>query len=134
MFCLEHMMIIRLITIKGLLKVAYDHFDIFLMGDKSVCCHTVNSKECDAIVCGSLVIGLHAIGLWPQKSADTINISARDLASKLDSLRIWKYPTLKYHYRCSELGLRDQIASMLSSISNPVLESHRRHMQIQGMK
>lgn len=125
-------MTIRSTTIKGLLKVAYDHFDMFLMGDEGVSCH---SEECAATVCGSLVIGLHAISLWPQKSADTINISVQDLASKLDSLRIWKHPENRgYHYECGELGLSGQIASMLSSIPDPVLESHRRHMRIQGMK
>ena len=128
-------MTIRQTTIKDLLKVAYDLFDIFFKGSKSVCCQTNNNKKCDAIVCGSLVIGLHAIGLWPHKSADTINISVRDLASKLNSLKIWNFPTsIGYHRQCSLRGSRDQIASVLSSIPDPVLESHRLHVRIQGMK
>lgn len=128
-------MSIRQATINDFLKLVYDCFDLFLRENKSVCCQTNYTKECDAITCGSLVIGLHAIGLWPQKSADTINISVRDLASKLGSLRILKYYDRNYeHNHCGLVRLSGKIASTLSSIPDPVLESHRRHMRIQGMK
>lgn len=115
-------MTIRQTTIKHLLKVAYDAFDPYLMDDdETTRLGSANSKECDAIVCGSLLIGLHALGLWPQKSADTINISVQDLATHLCSLTVWQYPS----HCCGQNRLSDQVHCILSNIPSPVLESHR---------
>lgn len=140
-------MSIRQDTIKELLKVTYGYLELFLSDDKNVCRQSRSSKECDAITCGSVVIGLNAVGLWPQKSPETINTSVQDLASQLNSLKSWRYyGTNDNHYHCglnSDLfqsdyspsaSLKGLIASTLSSIPSPVLESHRRHMRIQAMK
>lgn len=130
------MIAIREDTIKGLLKLTYDYLDLFLGGNEGVCCQSSSKKACDALKCGSLVIGLDELGLWPQKSPDTIELSVQGLASKLNSLVIWKYPANNCtdHYNCGSVALFDQIASILSSIPDPVLESHRRHMRAQRMK
>lgn len=150
------MMIIRQETIKDLLKVTYDYFDPFFRDGASVCCHSnsnndyidlffgegasvccqPNSNEaCDALMCGSLIIGLQELGLWPQKSFDTIDLSIQDLASKLESLVIWDNPANNFanHYNCGSAGFSDQIAATLHSIPDPVLEIHREHMRSQGL-
>lgn len=112
--------------------------DRFLLSDenKSVCYRPNSNKECDAITCGSHVLDLNSIGLWPQKSPDKINISVQDLATKLGSLKIWTYPALRNtdHYNCGLVGFKDQRINVLSSMPSPVLESHRRHLRIQAMK
>lgn len=80
------------------------------------------------MVYGSLLRGLQEFDLWPRKPADTIKISVHELASQLQSLGIYVYPTNDFsaHFnRNLVFGFRDQIASTLSSIPNPVLASHR---------
>lgn len=84
-----------------------------------------------------LLRGLQEFDLWPRKSADTIKISVHELALQLQSLGIYVYPTNDFsdHFNCNLVNrFRDQIASTLSSIPNPVLASHRRHMRIQARK
>lgn len=100
----------------------------------SVCSQAFFRKECDAIVYGSLLRGLQELDLWPRKPADTIKISVNELASQLQSLYNYVYPR-SGHDSCNlAFRLRDQIASTLSSVPNPVLASHRRHMRIQARK
>lgn len=127
---LESIISIRQATIKELLKVTYDYFDLFLKED-SVCCQSSSRKACNALMCGSLVIGLHELGLWPRKSPDTINLSVQDLASKLTSLVIWTYPSnnCKNHYNCGSTSLSDRIKSTLQFIPNPVFDRHMRAQQ-----
>ena len=89
------------------------------------------------MVYGSFLRGLQEFDLWPRKSADTTKISVHELALQLQSLGIYVYPTNDFsdHFNCNLVnGFRDQIASTLSSIPNPVLASHRRHMRIQARK
>lgn len=132
---LENMMRIRRATIKDLLKVTYDYFDLLFREGASVCCQPNSNIACDALMCGSLIIGLQRLGLWPQKSFDTIGLSIQDLSSKLDSLMIWTYPANNFanHYNCGSTGLDDRINATLHSIPDPVLEIHRRHMRSQGL-
>lgn len=132
---LESMMTVRRATIKNLLEVTYDYFDLFFRDGVSVCSQSNASKACDALMCGSLVIGLRELGLWPQKSFDAIGLSIQDLASKLDSLVIWTYPANSFanHYNCGSAGFSDRIAAALRSIPDPVLEIHREHMRSQGL-
>lgn len=128
-------MTIRQATIKELLKVTYDYFDKSLRYD--AVSYGQPNKECGAIMCGSLLKGLNAIGLWPQKSSDDINISVQDLASQLKSLRVWTNPEIRNnncYYDWNLVKFNNEIEDVLSSMPKPVLESHRRHMRIQAMK
>lgn len=129
------MMRIRRATIKNLLEMTYHYFDLFFRDGVSVCCQPNSNRACDALRCGSLVIGLRELGLWPQKSFDTINLSIQDLASKLASLVIWTYPANSFanHYNCGSAGFSDRIAATLRSIPDPVLEIHRQHMRSQSL-
>lgn len=122
--------------VKDLLRVTYDFLDLFLNYGFTSCCQPSSQKACNALMCGSLVIGLQELGLWPQNSPDDINLSVQDLASKLASLVIWTYPAnnCTNHYNCGSASLSDRVTSTLQSIPDPVLESHRRHVQAQGMK
>lgn len=124
---LENMMMIRRATIKDLLKLTYDYFELFSRDGARVCPQPDSSKACDALTCGSIVIGLRELGLWPQKSFDTIDLSIQDLASKLKSLVILTYPAKNYanHYHCGLAGLSDRITATLDSIPDPVLECRR---------
>lgn len=130
-------MSIRHDTIDELLKLPYEYIDLFDRSMDSVCVQVYFSRECDAMVYGSLLRGLQEFDLWPRKSADTIKISVDALALQLQSLGIFVYPADDFsdHFSCNLVNsLRDRVASTLSSIPNPVLTSHRRHMQIQARK
>lgn len=133
-------MSIRHATIKDLLKIPYHSIDRFKRNKDSVYCKA-NNKKCDAMVYGSLLMGLQEFGLWPRQSPDTINISVQELALQLYSLKVFAYPsnsngygTYQHHGCDQKVAFTGKIASSLSSIPNPVLEPQRRYMWIQGKK
>lgn len=119
-------MSIRHDTIKDLLKLPYDCVDRFEKNKNSFICFA-NKKKCDSMMYGSLLIGLRELGLWPRQSPDTINISVKDLASQLSSLEILQFSDRFSHddrHNCARtIALADKIASLLSSIPDPVLQS-----------
>ena len=121
--CSESILGIRHATIEALLKLPYDYVDLFHRNKESVCRQKYYTQECDALAYGSLLKRLQELGLSPRKSPDTINISVQDLASQLDSLRVFVYPARNNtsHHHCGLRSLKDKIASTLSSI--PVLVS-----------
>ncbi|MCJ1368297.1 hypothetical protein MMC16_007439 [Acarospora aff. strigata] len=135
---IESILDIRQATVKALLNVLYDYVDRFESNKETIC--RENSKECDALVYGSLLRGLQEADLWPRKSSKTVHISVQELASKLNSLNIFIYPqdrrrhSSSSHYNCNWAERKDLVANTLSSIPDPVLESHSRHMQIQSKK
>lgn len=136
-------MSIRHDTIQGLLKVPYDYVSRFERDKDNRICKS-KLKQCDAIVYGSLLIGLQHFGLWPRQSPDTIHISVQDLASQLISIEIFPYRTHdrthdSYHYdrlesRHDRCIVPMEIASLLSALPDPVLESQRRYIGIQDRK
>lgn len=84
-------------------------------------------------------MAFHCVGLRMEKQVPILSdkISVHELAVQLQSLGIYVYPTHDFsdHFNCNLVNrFRDQIASTLSSIPNPVLASHRRHMRIQARK
>lgn len=129
---LENMMMIRRATIKDLLELTYNYFELFSRNGARVCPQPDSNKASDALTCGLIVIGLRELGLWPQKSFDTIDLSIRDLASKLKSLVILTYPPNNYanHYHCGLAGLYEGITATLDFIPDPVLDCRRWHMRL----
>lgn len=133
----ESILSVRHETIHELLKLPYDYIDLFHRSTVSVCCQQYFRKECDAMVYGSLLKSLQELDLWPRKSADNIKMSVDLLASRIESLGIYVYPMNDFsdHFNCNLVPrFRDRIPSLLASIPNPVLASHRRHMRIQAKK
>ena len=133
-------MSIRHASIKDLLKVPYDSVDRFEWNKDSVCCKA-NNKQCDAMVYGSPLIGLREFGLSLRQPPCTIKISVQELALQFSSLKVFAYPsnsngysTYQHHGCGQKVALTGKIASLLSSIPDPVLEPQRRYMWIQGKK
>jgi len=94
------------------------------------------SSDCNAIVYGSLLRGLHSIDLWPRKRPEDIHISIQELRQKLEALRISTllghrdgFGVYTNHSRCSIPNYREEICEVLLSIADPVLDSHRQHMK-----
>ena len=142
-FTPESILSIRLATIGNLLTMIYDYVDSFANNKKTVCRQKPYADQCDTLVYGSILRGLHALDLWPRRSFDTINISLQGLVTQLQSLKIFTYPgdrdaygyqRSNSHHSCDWQEKNNVIAVTLSSMPNPVLESHHRHMQIQREK
>jgi hypothetical protein len=48
---------------------------------------------CDAIIYGSLRLGLERIELGPNSRAENVRLSVKDFAGKLSTLKVHIYPT-----------------------------------------
>ena len=105
---------------------------------KALCKH--GHQGCDAISYGSLMGGLEAIGVKTSTTADLIEINVKQLAEKINGLTIHVYPPTNDGYKrvtheaCFTTNIKDEVAKVLSTVENPVLESHLRHLSTQAAK
>lgn len=134
----ESILDIRHLCIYKLLDIPYSKIDEFGQLDRvsgSVCRY--NSLACDAMTYGSLALGLYRIGLWPRKTPEEIHLSVKELGENLRSLSTFYYldDYSRYgrhaHQSCSSRHFKTEISEVLSHIPDPVLDSHRRHMETQ---
>lgn len=102
---------------------------------RSVC--TVRSHEdtgrCDALVYGSIVLGLRLRNLYPRRNADDIKASAVTLGGILGRIAI-QYLDATDHIECGTKNYDKSIRAVLEKRWEPVLESHRVHMRAQKAK
>jgi hypothetical protein len=130
---IESILAIRHDVIDKLLNIYYSRIDSFRLLDNinaTACSDDSQQKKCDAIIYGSLVLGLQRIGLWPRKSADKIHSSINQLDMTLGSLQIF---IIEGHQDCSPRHFKKEMAELTNpnEIPDPVLDSHRRHMEAQ---
>ncbi len=98
------------------------------------------NQGCDAISYGSLMGGLEAIGVNTFTTAHAIEISEKQLAEKINGLTIHVYPPTNDGYKrvtheaCFTTNIKAEVAKILGTIENPVLESHLRHLSTQAAK
>jgi hypothetical protein len=89
------------------------------------------------MVYGSLTRSLQKIGLFPRKNATNVYISIDALVSKLEGVAIRRPYTMGAykrgnHYNCAIPSYKEDIAKVVSTIADPVLDSHRQHMETQA--
>jgi hypothetical protein len=124
--------------IEAILHVPYARLNEFDSLDETT---TARCKKgdlnCDAIIYGSLTLGLKKCGLWPQKLGQEVSLSVEELATKIENIPISAY-SAPYNrsgpHNCSGRDLRAEVDRVLRVDPQPVLESHRIHMKRQREK
>lgn len=86
---LERIQEVREETIKNLLEVPYRRLDQYESTIAGICCQPGNREGCDAAIYGSIARGVQKAGLWPRKRAGDVHISAKELAAKVEGIRIY---------------------------------------------
>lgn len=116
-------------------------------GVKRVLCNKGGSAEsvesCDALVYGSLVLGLVSKDLFPRKDVEDILISVSELKKCLMAIKLRSYleadrsyssysSQMIEHYGCGRKSFHDRLEQVLVKIPNPVLASHLQHIKAQN--
>ena len=131
--CSDSIAAVRTQVIRQLLSIAHARVDLCLESEASLCRsnrHNANPEDCDAMVMGSFVRGLQVLNVLPRNdkniplSIDSMSIEA--FADKLNNMKL-KSP----HLQCTDSLLSEEIGEALRTIPDPVLDSHRRHMDVQ---
>ncbi|KAN0096845.1 hypothetical protein V8E51_015650 [Hyaloscypha variabilis] len=128
----ESILAIRDKTIVELLNIPYSKIDTYEATNGSVCARSFNGttaiSACDAIIYGSLTLGLQKLGLWPRKNIEDIHLSVQELADAVSSIQIH---CSSHHGVCRPGNIAEEVKGLLEEVPGPVLESHRRHMAAQ---
>jgi hypothetical protein len=99
--------------------------------ERRLCVH--NMVDCDAVFYGHLVQRLSSFGLWPRKTPDQINFAAVQLLGNFSSSTpIPHFGNSNHtpnHRHCHNFQFQVHAEVVLSSVSIPILESHRRHFE-----
>lgn len=105
----------------------------------AVCTERASGEACDALVYGSLVLGLVSKGLYPRASAEAANVSVDALRDHILSIKIKHYPTesprygsVPQHEHCGGKDFSEKVAKVLADPKSPVLDSHLVHMKAQN--
>ena len=97
-----------------------------------------NAQKCDAMLIGSLLVGLNRNRLWPiPESPYQLSMGANSLVKILTSLVCYESPSDYYtsHETCSfTLPLRDDIKKLMGQTKSGMLPSHREHLEEQRQK
>ncbi|KAI9764503.1 MAG: hypothetical protein M1839_005892 [Geoglossum umbratile] len=140
---IESILSIRHRVVTQLVDITDDYVTHFLENSEAHCQQPKHQRECDALVIGSLILWLRDLNLWPEKDRNTNEMSIRTFSQTLKSLETYRWPAsvdvpfALGGYHPSHIGCnfipqyQAAIHTVLISIPTPVLESHRRHMQIQ---
>jgi hypothetical protein len=116
-----------------MLRVPYDLAEIYcncLFSNSDKCNGGGSSAACNDIIYGAILRSLQQARLWPIKSAQSILISPKALAEKLGKLDIQPVP-IPGHRHCAP-RINGRLWGVENSVENPVLETHRTHMNIQN--
>lgn len=100
----------------------------------TVCSEGTREEYCDAIVYGSVVLGLQLVKLFPRLRSEDVIMSVKELAISIQEIEVLHLPgtkksSLSHHENCGVKDFRDQVQSILVEPQNPTLELYRRHMQ-----
>ena len=120
-------------TIKRLLDTVYDLVDRYLNGDVTCRHWDTEPKACSAIILGSLLQGLKARHLWPRTDESNTYHCVKDCSANLSDMAIWLHRSVhrgEEHETCDP-HLPELVSKALAASESPVLDSHRRHMEIQ---
>lgn len=139
---LESILSHRLRLVEELLKIPYDLLrryektisQSFQGLKRFVCSHHTERAECDALIYGSLTLGLQKLGLFPCKPAHEVEQNVDTLSRNLIHLKIHRLGHESYHLQCGLHGLLDfssLVNQVLDKPFSPVLDSHRVHMEAQ---
>jgi hypothetical protein len=127
--------ITRLIDIPYDLLKKYTRQDPETSGTKpNVCSAGRNQDQCDAIIYGSVVLGLLSWGLYPRPVCDDCSISIEQVTHQLKTVKIHALPG-KYdnHYSCPT-DFCEKVDAVLQSPTDPILASHLAHMDAQNKR
>ncbi|CZR54653.1 uncharacterized protein PAC_04537 [Phialocephala subalpina] len=132
---LKQILSLRLAALEKLLDIVYRRVRGFA-DNKEIHCPREgvdkNRKACDAIIYGSLIRGLELVDLQSTRDLQDIKFSINQVSSKIKNLEI--HSLNPFHESCFERDFEVQVDSVLSNLGNPVLDSHRRHMEEQQRK
>ncbi|CZR64670.1 uncharacterized protein PAC_14568 [Phialocephala subalpina] len=139
----------RRATIASILEIIYDVLNSYEATvkpctkeqswgrSKNVCKRQYADRDkCDAIVYGSLVLGLQSINLYPRKCPEDIAISINELAHQLKQLNILRLPckdgVKSDHGTCGIFkSVTIAIDRALLCTGDPSQQSHYTHMRAQ---
>jgi hypothetical protein len=124
---------------KRLLDIPYSQIQVYEQVGKpnypstgiSTVCHRANNPACDALIYGSLTLSLAKEGIWPRKSAEDIHCSVETLAAIISKVKIFSLPGHTAHMDCGKRNYAEDVATILATIPNPILDSHIVHMKAQ---
>ena len=133
---IENIMRIRAATIVKLLQIPNKCIELFKNTTNVSCKH--GSRACDAIVYGSLIQSLQIAKLDLAVAANVISTTVVGIAEKLSNLVVHVYYDNKgfgfSHNNCFTTDIKKEVDAIMTSIEDPLLESHIRHMAIQRAK
>lgn len=125
---------VRIEVINQLLGVAQSRVDRCIQLKETLCqsnSHNARPEDCDAIVLGSFIRGLQELDVLLRRGnripLSIMRMSIEEFANKLNTMNM-KSP----HTQCSGSLLKQAVTETLRSIPDPVLDSHRRHMEAQS--
>ena len=104
------------------------------------CCHAsyMGPHRCESMILGSLTFCLTRAGLWPiPEAGDIDSLSVLQLQSTLMNLVIHDIGRASEvdHKVCNPQNfLEGQVRRIVAEVPDPVLESHRKHMEEQVIK
>ncbi|KAL2070199.1 hypothetical protein VTL71DRAFT_13225 [Oculimacula yallundae] len=139
----EEIMTLQQIATQEIIQLISQAIDLYANSDQVQVCSS-NQSSCDALVYGSLLMGLKKIGLLPIMEAFLTDVSLTELLRLLNTITFHPYPmtrtgTNRYtggggyvfhdaHPQCATPKFLADVAKLLDNIGSPVLECHTRHM------
>lgn len=79
--------------------------------DTTICRLGQSSKECDSLVYGCLIKGLRSLELLPKRlKASQVQLSVKEFADDLRSLKCFMYPGSGKHYNSNHGGYYETIS------------------------
>ncbi|KUJ06370.1 uncharacterized protein LY89DRAFT_790538 [Mollisia scopiformis] len=138
---IESILSCRIKVIASLLQIPYqvlDRYEVIYRGNSlsrrrknTICAEKKSTNCCDAIVYGSVVLGLQSVGLFPRKLPQDLSRSIVQLSHELRMVDI-HHLERGSHYDCGTDDFMESVDDALTRIWNPVLDSHRVHMRGQN--
>ena len=126
---------IRADTVENILQIVYDEVEKYENLDKvdTILCKS-GRMSCDAMVYGSLLIGLQQKYLWPEVKASELALSINEIAGMIRELKIHIHPQTggksgPTHFNCSTFRGCPALEKVLKDMPSPVLECHTIHMR-----
>ena len=102
-----------------------------------VCARWESTERCDSLTLGCLIQTLSRAKLWPLRSdPSAIDTSVTNLRDSFTTLPIVQIPGAYQHEHCEFQATLEKDMRCLYDAAEPsgLLDSHRKHMEDQGMK
>ncbi|TVY49045.1 hypothetical protein LOCC1_G001347 [Lachnellula occidentalis] len=128
----ERIVGVRESTIEALFGICYEQTNYYTRREDVRC--EFDSKICDPIIYGSLVLEYSEIGLWPTKSSENITWTITDLVSSIREVQVYTLGDqihqgrLKRRSDCNTTSIRGEVSETFSRMQRVVLEEDHNHM------